>query len=187
MESKDYVPTRVLHDFVERVEKLGIAYMLTGSMAMMRYAVFRQTADIDVVIELLEKDKADFIKSFETDYYIPLQSLSRAIETNRMFNIINFETAFKIDCVLKKSTDFQKSAFERRERTDYYGRDIWIITKEDLILSKLLWAKDSLSELQFRDIKNLMQSGFDENYAENWIERLGITNSYFRCKEGAES
>lgn len=186
MENKEYVPTRVLHDFVERIEKLGIAYMLTGSMAMMRYTVFRQTADIDVILELSEKDKDKFIKSFESDYYIPLQSLSRAIQTNRMFNVIHFETAFKVDCVMKKSTDFQKSAFERRERTDYYGKEIWIISKEDLILSKLLWAKDSLSEMQFRDIKNLMRAGFDENYTEQWIDKLGISEIYFRCKKEAE-
>ncbi len=186
MESSEYVPTRVLHDFVERIERLSIAYMLTGSMAMMRYTVFRQTADIDIVLELSAKDTDKFIKAFEVDYYIPIQSLSRAVEVNRMFNVIHFKTAFKVDCVVKKTTDFQQNAFERRERTDYYGREIWIISKEDLILSKLLWAKDSLSEMQFRDIKNLIRSGFDEVYTEKWIDNLGISESYFRCKKEAQ-
>jgi len=184
---KDYVPTKILHDFVERIERLGIEYMLTGPMAMMRYAGFRQTADIDIILELFEEDKAEFIKALEADYYIPLQSLSGAVETNKMFNVIHFETAFKVDCVLKKTTGYQEGAFERRERTDYYGKEIWIISKEDLILSKLLWAKDSLSEMQFRDIKNLMRAGFDENYTEGWIEKLGISDGYFRCKKEAES
>jgi hypothetical protein len=183
---EQYVPTRVLHDFVERVERLDIAYMLTGSMAMMRYTVYRQTADIDIILELSVKDKSNFIKAIESTYYIPLQSLDRAVETNRMFNVIHFETAFKVDCILKKSTVFQKSAFVRRERTDYYGKEIWIISKEDLIISKLLWAKDSLSEMQFRDIKNLMRDDFDEVYTERWIDELGISETYFHIKKEAK-
>jgi hypothetical protein len=186
MEFRDYVPTRVLHDFVGRLEPLGIRYMLTGSMAMMRYAAFRQTADIDIVLEFESDVKDKFINVLEPDYYVSHNAVSRASETKRMFNVIHIETAFKIDCVPKKTSNFQQRAFNRREKTDYYGREIWIISKEDLILSKLLRAKDSLSEMQFRDIKNLMRSGFDKNFTEGWIEKLGISDLYFRCKKEAE-
>ncbi len=186
MEFRDYVPTRVLHDFVRKIETLDIAYMLTGSMAMMRYTVFRQTADIDIIIELSDKDKSQFIRILETDYYVPHRAVSRAIEANRMFNVIHQDTAFKVDCVLKKTTDFQKSAFERRVRTDYYGREVWVISIEDLILSKLWWAKDSRSEMQIRDIKNLMRAGFDSAYAEKWIDELGVRDSYSLCQKEIE-
>ena len=71
MDFKDYVPTRVLHEFRWRIEPLGIKYMLTGSMAMMRYAAFRQTADIDIVLEFDSDDKDKFINALEPDYYIP--------------------------------------------------------------------------------------------------------------------
>ena len=181
MEFRDYVPTRVLHDFVGRIETLGIRYMLTDSMAMIRYTVFRQTADIDIVLELESDDKEKFFDALEPDYYIPRDSASRAIETNRMFNVIHIETAFKIDCVLKKTTRFQQNAFERREKTDYYGRQIYVISKEDLILSKLFWAKDSYSEVQLRDVKNLMRSGFDIDYAEKWVSELYITDLLYKC------
>lgn len=184
MEFREYVPTRVLHDFVRRIEALDIAYMLTGSMAMMRYAGFRQTADVDIILELTSKDKANFFAALEPDYYIPYDSAGRAIEMNRMFNVIHIETAFKIDCVLKKQTEFQKGAFERREKTDYYGSPVFIISKEDLILSKLWWAKDSHSEVQLRDVKNLMCCGFDVNYTAKWIEDLGIEDLYNQCRDG---
>jgi len=187
MEFRDYVPTRVLHDFVGRIEPLGIGYMLTGSMAMMRYAAFRQTADIDVVLELDSGDKDKFINALEPDYYVPHNAVSRAFESGRMFNVIHIETAFKIDCVPKKTDDFQRNVFERRERTDYYGREIWIISKEDLILSKLWWAKDTNSEMQLRDIKSLMQSGFDKIYAEKWLDELKIKKSFYECLNEVEN
>ena len=186
MKFRDYVPTRVLHDFVGRIETLGIRYMLTGSMAMIRYTVFRQTADIDIVLELESDDKEKFFAALEPDYYIPRDSASRAIETNRMFNVIHIETAFKIDCVLKKRGEFQNLAFERREKTDYYGAPVFVISKEDLILSKLVWAKDSRSEMQLRDIKNLMRSGFDIDYAKKWADELKVAVLFQECRKEIE-
>lgn len=186
MEFKDYLPIRVLHDFIGRIEPLGIKYMLTGSMAMMRYAAFRQTADIDIILEFDSEDKDKFINALGTDYYVPQAAVARAFQTRRIFNVIHIETAFKIDCVPKKSNDFQTSAFNRRAKTDYYGGEIWIISKEDLILSKLWWSKDSDSEMQLTDIRSIMNSGFDKSYAEKWLDELGVRINYFKCLNEVE-
>ena len=183
MENKNYLPVKILHDFAEKIDRLEIAYMLTGSMAMMNYSVYRFTADVDVVLELKSEDANRIINAFEPDYYVPHSAVSRAIFSERMFNVIHQETAFKIDCVIKKSSLFQKNVFERRERTDFYGREIWIINKEDLIISKLLWAKDSFSEKQLTDVKNLLRSGFDDNYIEKWTKDLGIRELFVQCRE----
>jgi len=186
MEFRDYVPTRVLHDFVGRIEKLGIEYMLTGSMAMIRYTVFRQTADVDIILALDFNDREKFISVLEPDYYVPHQAVRRALETRGMFNVIHGETAFKIDCVLPKPDEFQKNAFARREKTDYYGREIYVIGKEDLIISKLWWARDSRSEMQLRDVKNLMRAGFDLAYVEKWTNQLGVTDLFSQCRREIE-
>ena len=108
MPDKDYLPVRILHDFAERMENLGIGYMLTGSMAMMNYSVYRFTADVDVILELKSEDEKRIISGFEPDYYVPHNAVSSAISSERMFKVIHQETAFKIDCVIKKSTPFQK-------------------------------------------------------------------------------
>lgn len=177
------MPIRILHDFAGRIEKLDIAYMLTGSMAMMKYAIYRFTADVDVILELEIQDANRIIKAFEPDYYVPHNAVSRAISAKRMFNVIHQETAFKIDCIIKKSTAFQKNAFERRERTDFYGREIWIISKEDLIVSKLWWAKDSLSDKQLTDVRNLMKTGFDVGYLEKWTIDLDVYDLFDQCRK----
>lgn len=186
MEEKDYLPIRILHDFIERIERIEIAYMLTGSMAMMRYSVFRFTADVDVILELKAEDVPRLINVLEPDYYVPHNAVRRAVSGERMFNVIHEETAFKIDCVMRKSTEFQKNAFARRELTDFYGREIWIISKEDLMVSKLWWAKDSHSEKQLTDVVNLMRSDFDFAYAEKWTKELGVYESFEQCLKEIE-
>ncbi|MFM9905444.1 MAG: hypothetical protein ACKVQJ_12850 [Pyrinomonadaceae bacterium] len=180
------LPIRVLHDFARRMELLNIPYMLTGSMAMFQYSNYRMTSDIDFVLELLSHQSDAFIQYLEPDYYIPHGSMKRAINSKRMFNILNQENSFKIDCVMLKQTPFHINAFERRDSVDFYGKRISIIRLEDLIISKLLWAADSKSEKQLADIKNLMRNPFDETYIETWTIKLGLEEAYRQCRSEIE-
>ena len=109
---------RVLKDCTERFERLGIAYMLTGSMAMVDYAMMRMTNDIDIVMQLKYNDAQRIINAFEPEYYVPHGRVGSAIETNLMFNLLHQRSLVKIDCVMLKNTEFQKVAFGNR----YDGR-----------------------------------------------------------------
>jgi hypothetical protein len=42
---------------------------------------------------------------------------------------------------------------------------------------KLVWAKDSGSELQQRDVRSLMDERLDRAYLEQWAKRLGVDGS----------
>lgn len=173
----------VLKDFSERLERLGIEYMLTGSMALVHYAVPRTTADIDIVLAIGMRDVSRFIAEYEGDYYIPHGRVADAIQRNRMFNVLEQKTIIKIDCVIKKNDEFQISAFSRRRRVNYAGYfDVWIITKEDLILSKLNWAKNTRSEMQMRDVASMIRNPHDEAYVKKWALRLGVEEILKDCR-----
>lgn len=180
--SKDLVSVKIVHDFAERVEMLGIEYMLSGSTAMMLYGFYRMTADIDVVIELKYEDADRIIKTFEPDYYVPHGRVRDAIARQFMFNVIHQETAFKIDLIVKKTDEFQIIIFKNKHKKDFYGKMISVITLEDLILSKLLWAKKSLSEKQLTDVENLLQNECDDNYLNKWSEKLGLSDLLEKCR-----
>jgi hypothetical protein len=53
----------------------------------------------------------------------------------------------------------------------------WIVSREDLILSKLVWAKDSGSELQRRDVRTLLDESMDRVYLKHWAARLGVADA----------
>jgi hypothetical protein len=53
--------------------------------------------------------------------------------------------------------------------------EVWIIGKEDLILSKLKWAKAGGSERQLIDVASILRNGYDEEYVEAWARELGLT------------
>ncbi|REJ78803.1 MAG: hypothetical protein DWQ47_05000 [Acidobacteria bacterium] len=165
----------VLEDFTSRLDRISIDYMLTGSMALVHYAAPRNTADIDLVIDLSDRNFEKFLGEFESDYYIPPTSAKRAVAEKRMFNALNQASIVKVDCAVRKDTEFHREAFSRRKQTSYSGDfDIWIITREDLIISKLLWAKESKSEMQMRDVGNIVRHGYEEGYVHSWCKKLGI-------------
>lgn len=97
----------VLKDCTERFERLGISYMLTGSMALSKYAMARMTNDIDIVLELKLRDSSTIIREFGKDYYIPDGRVSDAISRKFLFNMLHHKYLVKVDCVIRKDNPFQ--------------------------------------------------------------------------------
>ena len=52
---------------------------------------------------------------------------------------------------------------------------VYIVSAEDLLLSKLVWIQDFQSSLQIEDIKNLLQyKNIDMRYVSVWIKELKL-------------
>ena len=99
-----------------------------------------------------------------------------------MFNIVNNSTLVKVDCIVKKKDQFEIEKFERKRRTKIGETEFWVISKEDLILSKLKWASGSHSERQFEDIQRLLESGVDDEFISEKIDQVGL-NSVWQAFE----
>lgn len=174
----------ILKLICQRLEKGNIPYMLTGSLAANFYAVPRMTRDIDIVVEILQLNVSRFFQIFQSDFYIDKTSIVDAIKHESMFNIIHTDSIFKVDFVIRKNSLYRATEFERRRRIELDGTHIWIVAAEDLIISKLLWSKDSLSDLQLRDVKNLFMStkNLDTEYINRWIQELDLNSVYEKVK-----
>lgn len=165
----------VLQDAVGRLERAGMAYMLTGSLALTYYAQPRMTRDIDLVVELDAGDAMRIPQLFQPDYYVSADDADRAVRTRGMFNLFHLEKLVKLDLIVRKDEAYRRHEFGRRVRGKLGGFDAWIVGKEDLVLSKLVWAKDSMSELQLRDVRSLLATGVDTAYLRRWAAELSVT------------
>jgi len=92
------------------------------------------------------------------------------------------ESVIKVDCIIRKGSPYRRAEFDRRQRITIEDFSTWITSKEDLIISKLWWAKDSHSELQLRDVKNLASTGCDTGYVKRWTKELGLHNLWLECQ-----
>ncbi len=171
----------IVRDVSLRLEQGGFAYMLTGSMAMNYYAQPRMTRDIDLVVALAPADTDTVIRLFTPEYYVSREAVSSSIAHESLFNLIHQESVIKVDCIVRKRSPYRRAEFERRQRITIEDFSTWIVSKEDLIISKLWWAKDSHSELQLRDVKNLAGTGCDTAYIKRWTNELGLLSLWQEC------
>ena len=132
-----------MRDVSHKLDQAGIGYMLTGSMAMNYYAQPRMTRDIDVVIAIGPTDVERMASLFEPEYYVSKQSIRDSIAHESVFNLIHHESVIKVDFMVRKQSEYRQVEFERRQKVSILDFTTYIVSKEDLIISKLWWTKDS--------------------------------------------
>ncbi len=174
----------ILKLVTERLEQKQIKYMISSSIAMNYYAQPRMTRDIDIVIELVLDDVKQLIILFMQDFYIDEDMVHNAVQNQGFFNIIHNELLVKIDFIVRKNAPYRQQEFLRRQQVKIDGFKVWIVSAEDLLLSKLVWAKESQSEIQLNDIRNLITSvqHLDWIYMNHWATELALTNMLSKLK-----
>lgn len=167
---------QVLRIVSERLEALGLSFMLTGSFAMAFYATPRMTRDLDIVLALDEQDVRFVVGAFTADFYIDEDAAREAVRGERLFNLMHLRSGVKVDFIVRKDEPYRRLELERRRRMDVGGIQTWVVSREDLILSKLVWAKATSSELQRRDVRALWQGDLDRDYLRHWADQLTVSD-----------
>lgn len=174
--------TAFLKLIVGRLEAAGIDYMLTGSLAMAAYAAPRMTRDIDLVVDLDAAAVDRLVELFSDDCVIDDAAVRDAVARRGMVNIIHATWVVKADFIVRKDSEYRRLELSRRRYLDVGGMRVAVVSAEDLLLSKLVWARDSGSELQYGDAAALMRSGeagvgerLDRDYLQRWAEVLGVS------------
>jgi len=170
------VESEVLKTVVTRLTAAGISYMVSGSTALNYYAQPRMTRDVDIVVELGPQDAERLAALFQEDFYCDLESVRNAIMRRGLVNIVHFEHVVKIDFIVRKDSPYRLEEFSRKRLIHTPDFSLWVVAPEDLLLSKLYWAKDSHSEIQLRDVRNLVSAveDLDWSYIERWAEELSV-------------
>lgn len=170
----------VLKDVAGTLAAAHVPYMVTGSIALNFYAVPRMTRDIDIVVELSVHDVDRLVDVLEPEFYIDREMARQAVRTQTMFNVIHTARLVKIDFVIRKENAYRIEEFSRRRRVSLEGAQIALVAPEDLILSKLDWAKETRSEMQLADIRMLLSSveHLDRDYLAHWARWLEIHDLY---------
>jgi hypothetical protein len=138
--------------------------MLTGSLAMSFYARPRMTRDIDLVVALEEATAEELTSTLGADYHADSGAIAAALRGGRPWNIIHMPSVVQIDLIPRKDSPYRHVEFERRRRVELAGVTLWIVSIEDLILSKLEWSRETRSEQQRHDVGLLLGS--------RWIEHI---------------
>jgi hypothetical protein len=127
---------------IDTFEQMQTPYMLSRSIAMGVYVLPRATRDFDFVVHLQKKDVDEFISHFQEGYYCDKDAVMDAITRQSMFNIIDFESGYKAGFIVLKAANYRQVEFIRKKEVDYLGKKLYVVSAEDLVLSKLIWIQD---------------------------------------------
>jgi hypothetical protein len=129
-----------------------------------------------VVIAIAPENVDRMTALFRPGYYVSEESIREALANESIFNLIHQDSVIKVDCIIRKNSEYRRIEFERRQKISILDFTTFIVSKEDLIISKLLWAKDSHSEIQVGDVTNLLATDYDAAYLRRWTRELGLDN-----------
>jgi hypothetical protein len=74
------------------------------------------TRDIDLVVEVQLNDIEVIVSVLEPDYYVDRDTISRSITHERTFNIIHREAFIKVDCIVKKRSEYRQIEFAEADQ-----------------------------------------------------------------------
>lgn len=158
--------------------------MITGAWSTIYYGRPRASHDIDFVVELHKKDLKRTLILFTklpSEFSVQTESISDAIDTKGMFNVLHLPTMLKLDFWLLTDEQFDKSRFVRRKRVKILGQFMEMSSAEDTILQKLRWYQEGKIEKHLVDaafVYQIQEKNLDKNYLSSWSKRLRLGRYY---------
>lgn len=176
--------TRVTLLVTQTLERLGIPYAVAGSLASSVHGVMRSTLDVDIVADMRLEHVDPLVTTLSKEFYADDEMMRDAIEHQSSFNLIHYETAFKVDIFIRKSRAFDQMQLERRKISVIANdpeQSIYVTSPEDVILSKLEWYRmgGEVSDRQWRDVLGVLKTRageLDLDYLRKWARELNVAD-----------
>ena len=177
----------LLVDCLRRLNRTGVIYYLTGSMASNYWGIPRTTHDLDFVVQLPATAVPRLVQEFSGDFYIEETAVRAVYEPPHQFNAIDTRSALKVDFWLAGTEPFDREMLRRRVQATLFGEAAWLSTAEDVILHKLLWNRISPSDWQMGDAAGVVAvqaDALDHDYLRRWADELQLGDELQRLLTG---
>ena len=171
------------------LERLGIEYVVGGSLATSLHGIPRSTLDVDIVADLRMGHLQGFVAALQTDFFVDSDMVKDAIRRRATFNILHLGTMFKVDVFVIGADELLTTELARKQRMRVQAEppaEVFVATAEDMVLQKLLWyrAGGEISDRQWSDIVGVIKTQGprrDLGYLRLWAGRKDITPLLMRA------
>ena len=177
-------PEQVALHVIGALDAEEIPYLLSGSFASNYYGIPRSTEDADFVVQLSGKSitclrphlgpemELDPQMSFEM---VTVPPAARDAVT-RKHAISVGGTQFTVELFHLSDDPHDQKRFGRRRTVPFHGREIFLPTIEDVIVTKLRWALQPQREKDRNDVRDCIAVAagtIDWPYVHTWTARHG--------------
>ncbi len=168
-----------------RLDSVGVAWVIGGSIASSVHGEPRATEDIDVVVDLQARLVNPLVKALDPDYYVDADVVRDAVKSPSTFNAVHYLSSLKVDFFVAGDDPFEAERLVQRQRIDMPNGVLYVDTAEHTLLRKLEWYRrgGETSERQWRDvlaIVRLQGERLDHDRLQHWAVHLGVTDLLHR-------
>lgn len=180
------LPISVLALVTNILDILQIPYVLVGSFASSAHGLYRSTADIDILAGIRSDHVGPLHEALKRDFFVDEPAMRKAVAQKRSFNVIHFDSVFKVDLFVASDDEFARAQLNRRQLkrlSPDLPDEVYVATAEDTVLAKLRW-------FQWNDVVGIlavMRDGLDAEYLRNWAERLSVDDLLHKALDEVES
>jgi len=148
---------KILLKIIKELNKTRIVYVLVGGIASQWYGSLRTTIDIDISLLIDENGLEKLLKIFKKlDLKFDEDDIKTLFKIGNRFYVYDDNNNVRIDFWLAKS-EFERQCVEERKKIKIKNLQTYIITPENLILSKLLVGREKdLGDVLFI-LKNMLK------------------------------
>lgn len=163
------------------LDRLGVDWLVGGSLASSVHGEPRATQDVDMVVDLRAHHVTPLWESLRRDYYADADEMRAAVRTAASFNAVHFDSAIKVDFFVAGDDQFEAERLAHRQRVETPAGGLYVDTAEHTLLRKLEWYRrgGEASERQWRDVQAIARiqgDRLDRERLRLWAERLGVTD-----------
>ena len=162
-------------------------FHLTGGLASSFYGEPRFTQDIDIVIRVVIGDTLNqLIQDLSQKFIVDRSAIEEAVRRKSIFQALHEETIIKVDFHVGEAI---KGELDRSHSEEILaGVVVPIVSKEDAILSKLIWISKGSNKSR-HDVKTMLKrSGkIDTVYLNSQASQLGVQNILKELRAELES
>ena len=174
--------------YTEPLQRIGLEYMITGSVAGIIYGEPRLTHDVDLVLVLPRDKIAALLSAFEeTEFYKPLIEVVRTELARTMrghFNLIHHPTGYKADVYLASDDPLHAWGLAHRHEVELEGTTVWVAPPEYVILRKLEYYREGGSTKHLGDIRGILRgtATLDDDMIETMAADRGLLEVWREAK-----
>jgi hypothetical protein len=161
---------------IDALDRLQIPYMTVGSFSSNVYGTPRSTKDADFVLALTNHSINALLMAIGKDFQLEPQMSFETITATSRWRIKHRDTAFVVELFLLSDDPHDRTRFARRVHSNIGGRQAFVPTAEDVVITKLRWSRLGKRQKDSEDVLNVLrvqQGKLDLDYIRHWCDQHG--------------
>jgi hypothetical protein len=162
---------------IDALWAVDVPFMVVGSLATNFYGIPRSTRDADFVIQI-PPPFASLTERLGANLRLAAQASFEGVTGTVRHRIEAKGTSFTVELFELSDDPHDVSRFARRRRVRLLGKDVFVATAEDTIVTKLRWAMQPGREKDVDDVRSVIAvqgDSLDWTYVQQWCNQHGTS------------